>query len=489
MKSEKGQAIVFLALGFVVFLGFVGLAIDGGMLYSDRRHAQNGSDASSLAGGAAAGMVLANNAEDHLEITYEEWDCGSDWMNYAEEMAQNAAIARGGSNGFTIEDTLTQTITSTNNTYVTTACYDTWNGSYYDRYLDVTVNISDTTESSFAHLLYPAPLRNVVNATTSVWPKAPFGIGLAIIALNYECKGGDGGVTFEGNANMYIDGGGIFSNACFVGNGTATSVTVTDEDGDPIENVCTGEDCWDPNGKPQIIPVPIEGDNPNGIPPEAVYIAPPTCSSAVWPEVRVTNNQVETISPGTYQAISVLGGELYLEPGLYCIVGSKGVTITGGRVWGPDNYSPDEASLYSDTPFPTGVSFYLTTGGFGILGSPNVRLTAAMQGSCAGEDSNDDFFCPGISNQTATDLTAVLIYLGQENTSSVTLLGDSTSDFTGLVYAPAGTVNIGGTSNGLTSFNVQVIADTVVVHGSPEMTISYDDEIQRWSSAKIELTE
>jgi hypothetical protein len=271
---------------------------------------------------------------------------------------------------------------------------------------------------------------------------------------------------------MYIDGGGIFSNACFVGNGTATSVNVI---GEGIDNICTGEGCWDPNGKPKIYPVPTEGGNPNGIPPESVYIPPPTCTGGNLGSVLVTNNKVITLNPGNYESITVNGGELYLNPGLYCITGSKGVSITGGKVWGPADYEPG-----SDLPFETGVAFYLTTGGFSTLGGANVRLTAAMQGSC--EDGEDP--CPGIKHPA---MTAVLIYLAQNNANSVTLLGDSTSDYVGLVYAPAGTVQIGGTSNGLSSYNVQVIADTVVVHGSPEMTLHYDDELQRWSSAKIEL--
>jgi Flp pilus assembly protein TadG len=53
-KSEVGQAMIFIVIGFIVILGFVGLAIDGGMVFSDRRHAQNAADASSLAAGGKA---------------------------------------------------------------------------------------------------------------------------------------------------------------------------------------------------------------------------------------------------------------------------------------------------------------------------------------------------------------------------------------------------------------------------------------------------
>ncbi len=48
--------LVLLVLGVVVLFGFAALAVDGGMVYSDRRHAQMGSDASSLAGGGAAAV-------------------------------------------------------------------------------------------------------------------------------------------------------------------------------------------------------------------------------------------------------------------------------------------------------------------------------------------------------------------------------------------------------------------------------------------------
>ena len=46
--SESGQAIVLIGVAFVVLLGFAALAIDGSMIYSDRRYAQNAADSSSL---------------------------------------------------------------------------------------------------------------------------------------------------------------------------------------------------------------------------------------------------------------------------------------------------------------------------------------------------------------------------------------------------------------------------------------------------------
>ncbi len=92
-------------LAFVVLLGFTALAIDGGMVYADRRHAQNGADASSLAGGGAAALYMENNYVD-----YEDFSC--DPNNYpdgyetwqAQNLARAAAISRAGDNDFTIDE-------------------------------------------------------------------------------------------------------------------------------------------------------------------------------------------------------------------------------------------------------------------------------------------------------------------------------------------------------------------------------------------------
>jgi Flp pilus assembly protein TadG len=57
---EKGQSMVLIVLGIFVLFGFTALAIDGGMVYSDRRNAQNAADAAAL----AAGLQKANLKND-----------------------------------------------------------------------------------------------------------------------------------------------------------------------------------------------------------------------------------------------------------------------------------------------------------------------------------------------------------------------------------------------------------------------------------------
>ena len=72
---ENGQAIVLIAFAFIAFVAMAGLAIDGGMVYSDRRHAQNAADAGSLAAGGAAALTMENNHIFYSPLCQERRTC------------------------------------------------------------------------------------------------------------------------------------------------------------------------------------------------------------------------------------------------------------------------------------------------------------------------------------------------------------------------------------------------------------------------------
>ena len=65
-KSEKGQALVLIVLAAMGLFGFAALSIDGGMVFSDRRHAQNAADTAALA--AALARVRASSNPDAAAI-------------------------------------------------------------------------------------------------------------------------------------------------------------------------------------------------------------------------------------------------------------------------------------------------------------------------------------------------------------------------------------------------------------------------------------
>src|SRR6185503_19696060 len=52
-SSEKGQALIVIAFAAIVLFSFAALAIDGSMVFSDKRHAQNAADTAVLAAALA----------------------------------------------------------------------------------------------------------------------------------------------------------------------------------------------------------------------------------------------------------------------------------------------------------------------------------------------------------------------------------------------------------------------------------------------------
>jgi Putative Flp pilus-assembly TadE/G-like len=446
--SERGQAIVFLVLGFVVFLGFVGLAIDGGMLYSNRRNTKNASDASSLSGGGAAALSLANSAAAGEDgAIYTEWDCTSLEVWEAKNLAVNSAIARAGSNNFTITGSPYDTDPQDFNT-ATAICGVEVNPSYEDKFIDVYTVISQTTEASFAQVLYPGKLTNVVSATTRVRPMMPFVFGDAIVALNDSCP--PGGIEFKGggtgDSEVHVYGGGLFSNSCIKANGNVDVVI----EGDDIDNTCLGEDCWEAVGGATITPEP-EAGGPE-LPAYSYSLDPPNCYPSDPSFInRRYNGGDGTIYPGRYDRnIQITpNATVTMEPGLYCMMGSADFSASGILTG-------------------AGVTIYFENGGYTSAGSGTINLSS----------------CMSVEDCETYAMNKVLMYAAH---GDVGLRGNGDSDYTGLVYAPDGLIELGGTGSALGEVHVQLVGWDIMIHGDADLNIVYDDAQQLWKSAQIEL--
>jgi hypothetical protein len=390
-RSERGQALIFIVVGFVIILGFVGLAIDGGKVYSDRRHAQNSADASTLAGGGAAALSMEDS-----HLTYLQFSCntGDSRIAAAIQAAKDAAIARATSNGFTIDTDVADWHG------VTAACGSDTSLGYVDKYIDVTVKITTVTQPTFASFLFGQGLVSKVEAVTRVRPRMQLALGHAITALNPAgCSGQSNGAGFHGNGAIELWGGGIFSNGCLQADGTPTINTHNGT------NDFAGE-----VGNPQMFSPP-----PNQVglvmPIELYYVPPPDCTNRWFTDLT---------SP--------------LTPGLYCIDGD--LTIN--------------SELVGD-----GVTIYMKNGDIKINGNPEIRLKA-----------------PAIDADASPAIPGVLIYAPDTNHSTITLNGNSTSNFTGVVYAPGADINMLGTGN-LDAYDVQVIGFNVEVGGTADTYVSY----------------
>lgn len=419
-QGEEGQVLAFLAICFVVLLGFVALALDGGMLFSDRRHAQSAADASSLAGGSGAAYYMRTH-----DVNYNAYICGTSGITNTQNAAISAAISRAGLNDYVIDNDITD------NHGVSVTCEITDMGSYEDKHLDIITKITRDTTTNFAHLVYDGPLRNEVEAVTRVYPPAPLAFGKAIIALNGSgCSGNQNGVIFSGSSNTTVTGGGVWSNGCLTGNGTSFSVTVN-FGGVGFAGSSTGT-LTNISPAPQYIPNPL--------PDYSTIVDEPNCSGL--PNRTVPNSGDATLEPGIYDKIIWTGGALSLNPGLYCITDSQGLNMNGGEVQGD------------------GVTFFLSTGGVTING--NV--------------SPIDLRAPEESPDPTPAIPGILFYLANGNSNTISVTGNSTSFYLGTVYAPDGDLYFSGNAGTNPTFNTQLIGNNVEVSGGATIDINFNDD-------------
>jgi Flp pilus assembly protein TadG len=83
-KNERGQALILITFAIIGLIGFVGLVVDGGMAYSDHRHAQNAADSAAY---AAALAYVTTTADKDLVPTKAARDIAS--LNGYEGLAQS----------------------------------------------------------------------------------------------------------------------------------------------------------------------------------------------------------------------------------------------------------------------------------------------------------------------------------------------------------------------------------------------------------------
>ena len=423
--SERGQALVLLVLGFVVLLGFTALAVDGGMVYADRRHAQNGSDASSLAGGGSAAK--------YLETRHIYYNTPNFCAEAAPSLtaAETAAINRAADNDFTLERSGTNRVEAN--------CVSRWNGSWIDRFIDVTTTLTVDTRTSFVHFVYRGPVRNSVEAVTRLYPRTPLMFGNAVVALNEgDCSGNSNGVLYNGSGGVTIYGGGIFSNGCLGGNGSG-EVTVYDADIVGFDDDDHG--VYDPEPTWATGPRLDAGD---------FQVPRPPCPTT--PTGSDLNHASGLIPAGNYRSITLHGSAQLVGGSLYCIDGdfdarneNLSIQETGGKDW---------------------VTIFLRTGRFISQGGGEIVLKA-----------------PPAAVDAAPAVNGILFYVETNEPDSthpcITLTGNATSSFTGVVYAPTCSIKAVGTTGsgtGSPRLETQLIGWNVEFSGTPEITVYYDGQ-------------
>ena len=430
-NPESGQVLILMVTAMVVLFGFLALAIDGGMVYSDRRVAQNAADASALAGAGKIALYLGDKEYD---------SCSNSTINSARSTGVNTAQTLASTNGFTIDSNLDD------KNGVTTSCSNT-NG--YINYIDVQVMITTETQTAFAHLIYNGLLKNTVEAIARVRPGKPLALGNAIVALNPQpdCSGPKHGVDFHGNASIIVNGGGVLSEGCMEADGTVLSVDVQNGSNDYVGELDNPFDVF--------TPAPTHVNDPLAL--ENYWIDPPDCDQVDYygsPSTAYRNNASGLIEPGNYSKIKS-NGEVYLRGGgLYCLYGDFDM--------GGDN-------LYIQD-YDKGVTIYLKSGSFVTNGNGEVIIKA-----------------PSEDPDPYPALAGILIYLDKENDGEVKLRGTSSSSYYGTVFAPGGTIDAAGTADHVPSLHTQLIGWDVLVGGTADIKIIYQKGENAWLPPDLEM--
>lgn len=322
--SERGQALIFIALAAIGLFAITGLAIDGSAKFSDYRHAQNAADTAALAG------ALAKINSD------------SQW--------KLVALDRAGSNGY--DNNLV------NKTVDVYACNENGSdcGPYAGEQNIVKVVINSQVKTTFARVIGISQTRNTVQAyamSQQSYTGELYG-GASIVGLAPDqCKT----IWFSGGGETNINGGGVFSNSnkdCGV---TIQGSADIDMDGS-IDMVADG---YTKNGNPPL------GDIDGGIksgadqyayPPPAKMLPNPTCSGNA---VKSGN----AMSPGNWSGTFPPNGVKTLNAGTYCINGTFKMNA-------------------NDTLTGAGVTIVMQSGGIDWNGGARITLSAPTSGNLAG---------------------------------------------------------------------------------------------------------
>ena len=433
--SERGQALIIITFAMIGLIGITGLAIDGGMAFSDRRHAQNAADAASLAGALA-------------KLRTPE---GDDFRPAMQSVARD----RAGENGYT-GDLINSEV------YVYT-CEEASASCEYPYAGDpdyVQVIIVSHINTWFARAIGIPQVHNRVQAVALADndDSGPLYNGENIIALSHECQSPDNFIV-EGNPDIALTGGGLYINTddpacgfkCDTSAGSITGDITTAGGTFDASASCTegivgtvdegGGELFDfpVYLKDLGLDIPPECDGPQG-----TYTNYPAGYYPGFDYPGFPTEPVTVLTPGYYgkfppdkeQPLGKLKDRIILLPGTYCV----------GEVlrWNQPTFFllGQDVTLF----IRSGYSFSLTGGVIDI-------------------DAPDSGPYAGYLIIVEPDYSAA-----PEN---CTINGDANNEFTGTILAPYCNITINGGSSP-TGFNSQIIGYTIDLSGNSTINFNYD---------------
>ena len=294
--TERGQALILIVLAAIGLFGIAGLAIDGSMKFSDRRHAQNAADTAALT--AALARV---NGDAQWKLT---------------------ALDRALDNGYN-NDLVSNTV----NIY---ACNEVGSdcGPYAGNANFVRVVVVSNVDTYFARVVGIDQTHNTVESiamSQEEYVGELYG-GASIVGLAPDqCKT----IWFSGSGDTDITGGGVFSNSSLDCGVTVQGSTNLNIDG----SVDMVADAYTKNGNPPLGGISggfNGGVDPYDYPPPADMLPTYTCD---WTYSSFPPSGVTSLSSGTYcvtGSFTMNAGETLSGTGVTIVMESGNIHWNGG---------------------------------------------------------------------------------------------------------------------------------------------------------------
>ena len=332
IHHEKGQALILITFAMIILIGFTALAVDGSMVFSDRRHAQNAADTGALA------AALARTRGENFTTA-----------------GQNRVTSNGFDDNGTTND-------------VTITAVDTPSGACPSTGKDITVTIVSHVPMTFTKVLGRSEMVNTVSATARscdfyTTGGSPLYAGTSIYATKTgPCGNGvkDKALFMQGSSHLQIWGGDLGSastdgNCLYFKGGEAQLKKA--ESGSACADVLTAASSGGTFNS-------LDGEDGCGAKIYGQSFGPPPANLGITCAGNATKTG-STLSPGNFTGTFPPAGVTTLQPGTYCVNGEF-------RLNGGDNLTGN------------GVTIVMNSGELKWNGNSEVKLSAPTSGDYKG---------------------------------------------------------------------------------------------------------
>lgn len=436
--KHRGMAYIWVAVILLVLILFVGLALDLAKVFFAIHQLQNASDAAALAGARVVKISQDEARQYAIDIAA---------LNYAD--GQNVQLLINGGNLADGDIVVGRYDLKTSIFTVTTQAANA---------LKVVARRTDTSPGGPVGLIF-GPIINfhTCNVSRYAIAMAAGGTGAGLIALSPTGTG----LRINGDVSLDVHDGAIQVNS--VDEGAVRVIGQPEIDANELD--ITGD--VNPTGgydfPPELpvntgvapIPDPLCPNPPDDCLPEPIWDPCSDLSPIAGEAYSITEGAVE-LEPGYYSGgLRITGGDVTLKPGMYFLDGSSSGQKSGFVVGGNANLCAK------------GVMFFVT--GDGVV---DIAGTGAIQVTPILFDSND--FCDSsYSYPPSTDYMyeGIAFFQARDNTNDARIVGTGLMDLDGTLYFPSNHLDLTGTGDG---FGNQLIANTIEVSGTGDITIMYD---------------